>query len=593
MRRFMPFIALASIALLCAPAQAGASKKFEKYGFSWTLPSGDWQFNPMSPSDVNAGFVAKAACTAASVEAIIYTKPTDGLSLGERVQEMKDRGGDGLGEAVRSKVLDTTLSGVKGKVVVQRIKADGGARGQFRKYAIISDGKFYQMLIRSWHGAHESAKDEVNGIRKGFRLLKGAGGPDKDETLTEIGGSQKNQARPEDDDDDSEDDEDSSGDDDDDDGWGPPGPTKTGNKVCLPSHNLEWTIPTDSPFRWVEGIENEKAKEGMFLAAQARMERKKKEFEKDTPDYNQCRISLVIQETPPGHKPVKWVKSSQLQDDIRKDVFKGETNNSKTLIKDKVRFGNVKAAYLKMEGKIRGGPATYLYFQKSLKGELYSLRVLVRGHVDRMKQFNKPLGQLLKGLRFVDTKEPQAGPLLTIVPDFAAKRGSGLGKEKNFNGPGYTFKKPKFMAKVNADRSLLSMNRDFKNAFEGRSEDGEAYLYFEIRNYKLNISNTPNPDPEKFVEKRGQDWLAGAGDGASIGGKKGKLKFKNGKFGTAKGLTYKFTGVLEKAPFIEEGWVVKHKNTMLWLKMQYGGKDAEKKLKPLAKKVRKAMKFKK
>lgn len=598
MRRYLPVVLLL-VALLCTPAVAGASKTFEKYGFSWTMPSGDWEFNPVSPSDVSNGFVAKAQCLAASIEVFVFTKPTEDLSLGEFVKEIRGRGGDGLGTVARTKVLDTTLSGIKGKVVIQKIKADGDVDGHFRKYAIVSNGKFYLLLMRTWHGAHETAKDEINGIRKGFRLLKGAGGPDKDESMTEVDGTPSRKATASEDDDIDED-ESSEGDDDggdDDDGdWPAGGPVKKGDTVCLPTHNFEWTLPKgeDSPWRWADKTENEKQKEGMFLAVVGRLERKKKEFEKDTPDYNRCQAVLYIQPTPPGHKPSTWVKSSRLQDDLRKDIFNGEADNSKTRTKEKVNFGNVKAAFLMMSGKRENTKASFLYFQKDLRGETYTLRVLVTGHTDRMRQFQQPLKRLLQGIHFPETKEAQRGPLNQIITDFAAKRGKNAGKEKKYSGPGYTFTKPAFMAEIQPGGNAKSMNRDFRHGFEGRTPDGEHYLYFEIRTYKLNEPNRPNPDPEKFVEKRGQDWLAGAGEGASIGGKKGdKLKFKNGRFGPAKGLTYKFTGNLEGTPFVEEGWVVKHKSTLLRITMQYGGQDAEKKLKKMAKTVKKAMKFKK
>ncbi len=592
MRRFAPVFVLLLAAVMCLPADAGTSKKFEKFGFSWTAPSDDWQFHPMSSADVNAGFVAKAQYQAASVEVIIYTKPTDGLSLSDRVQELRNAGGEGLGDAVRTKVLDTTLSGVKGKVVVQKIKADG-AEGHFRKYAIIADGKFFQMLVRCWHGAHESAKDEINGIRKGFRLLKGAGGADKDESLTEVD-NKKRVANPEDG---SSDDEDDSSDDEDDGNWPPDGPTKKGKTVCLPSHNMEWTIPEDSPFTWVEGIENEKAKDGMFLRAQARLKRTKKEFEKNTPDFNDCIVRLFIRPTNVGEKPNTTVKSSQLQDEIRKEVFGGEVNAQKTRTKWPTKFGNHKAGYLKMEGEVNGRKTSFLFFQSILKGETYNLQVRIIGHTDRMKQFGKPLAAFLRGIKFLDLKEPQRGPLMSIIPDFAAKRGSSAGTEKEFRGPGYTFKKPEWMAQLKPGGQALSMNRDFKHAFEGRSKDGDGYVYVEIRSQKAHIPNRPGPDPEKMIEKRGQDWLAGAGEGAEIGGKKGKLKYKKGGIGSAKGFTYTFTGELEKAPFTEQGWIVKHKGNLIWVRIQMGGgkkgETALKKDKRDAKKVLKFIKFKK
>ena len=134
-----------------------------------------------------------------------------------------------------------------------------------------------------------------------------------------------------------------------------------------------------------------------------------------------------------------------------------------------------------------------------------------------------------------------------------------------------------------------SMNRDVRFVGEARSADGKAYFYYEVRTFKLNVANRPNPKQETFVEKRAQDWEAGAGKEAYIGGK--KLKYKKSSYGKAKGLSYKFTGHLGKEPVVEEGWVVKHKSTLLWIKHQYIGEGAYKLLSKLGKNCKKAMKF--
>lgn len=601
-----PLLLLPLLLALPAPtAQAGASKTFKEHGFAWTMPSDEWQFSPTSAEDVSAGFVAKAECTAASIEVIVYAKPTGGLSLDERVGELRDAGGDGLGDATRTVVADTTLSGVAGKVVIQKIRADGGTEGHFRKYVIIADGRFYQLLIRCWYGAHETAKEEVNGIRQGFRLLSGAGGPDKDESLEEIpsggepgadgadgasGGSRPSAGGGEVDPDKA-----GSGD------WPPNGPKRNGRTVEVTGHNLEWTLPEDDSWTWAAAIEDVKAESGQFLIARAKIAREKKEFEKDTPDFQQGTFDVLIQPAQPGFKPDTWVKSGDAQQEVEKNwKYFEQIESGKTRTDESVKLGNHTGAYLKLEGtsKRHGAPAVLMLFATQLGAELYVFRAFCWGHTDVFKQMAPIVAGALKGVKFLDTREPQAGPLLSIIPDFAGKRGADLGVEKDYGGLGFKFTKPASMVRVQPGGQELSMNRDFAHAFEGRTEDGEAYLYFEIRTYKLNISNTPNPDEEKLLDGRAQAWLAGAGEGASVGGKDGKVKFKGGSFNGAKGITYEFTGMLKEVPFTEEGWLVKHKNALLWIRAQFGGpvvkgQDAAKRLKDLWKDVRKGLKLSK
>ena len=101
---------------------------------------------------------------------------------------------------------------------------------------------------------------QVNGIRKGFRLLKGAGGPDKDEPMNEVGsgdasGDGGNAM------DDIEANEDTGAPDD----WPANGPKLDGTTVRMPERNLEWTLPKDGPFQWAGAIEDVKAEAGQFV----------------------------------------------------------------------------------------------------------------------------------------------------------------------------------------------------------------------------------------------------------------------------------------------------------------------------------------
>ena len=583
----LPLAALLCAALLLVPTTAsvaGPSKEFAAEGFTWSLPDG-WAFSAVSPDDKKHGIVAKAECENASISAFIFVQASD-LDVTGRVDDIKKAGGEGVGRVVKQAVKDTTLSGVKGKVVVKKIKPDGGGEGHFRTYVIHAGGKFYQLIVQAWHGSHVGQVEGLNGIRKGFRLAKGAGGDDADETFDEVDSG--------DDSDDSGDGSSDAGGDDsagDDIDWPAKGPTREGRCVKLPHRNVEWTLE-DGPVKWVGGIDDAKAESGRFMWAAGLVPRKKKEFEKDTPDNNRLILDMIMQKAPPGFKPSNFVTGSGAQNLIQKqwrtltDIDTGKTRN-----KDDVKIGNARGAFVKFEGKHNGMHRVVMLFVVVLRGELYFFRGIGDGHTDVYRHLAPYVGNSLKGVKFPETKEDQRGPLaIPSVPDFASDRGDDKAKKKKYTLPGVTFEKPEGMAKVPAGGS---MERELRWAGEMRSEDGESYLYFDISAWQLNIPNTPNTDPEDVINKRMEQWKAGAGDDALLS-KKGKPPFfKKGSFGRGKGLTYRFTGSLDGVPFVEEAWVVKYKANLLRFRFQYGGPDAEKKMKKLIKSVKKGVKFKK
>ena len=329
--------------------------------------------------------------------------------------------------------------------------------------------------------------------------------------------------------------------------------------------------------------------------ASGRVKRKKGEFEKNTPDFNHLQMTLLIQPVPPGLKAADWVKQGGLKDNVVKTFRLLESPiTGKTVLKDKTKIGNHTGAWGKLEGKHRGAHRVVFAFTTVLRGDWYIWLAVGDGHTDAYKHLRKTVGQALKGIKFLDTTEPTRGPLaIASVPDFAGKRGDGLGKEKGYTLPGIRYEKPEWMAKIPAGSSL---ERELRWAGEGRTKDGKHYLYFDISHWPLDVQG-PRKKPEEPIEKRMEQWTAGAGDEAKLS-KKGKAPFfKRGNFGKGKGLTYKFTGHLGKIPFTEEGWVVQYKQNLLRFRMQYTGTPDElkknKELKAMIKAAKKAVKYQK
>jgi hypothetical protein len=125
--------------------------------------------------------------------------------------------------------------------------------------------------------------------------------------------------------------------------------------------------------------------------------------------------------------------------------------------------------------------------------------------------------------------------------------------------------------------------------WEGRSADGQAYLWFDVRSWSLSDTAVQRRKLEDWTTDRESQWKAGAGSDAFVG--KGKQSWSDGSFGTAKGLTYRYTGSLRDVPFVEQGWVVKAKGSVLFLRAQFGGPNAEKAMEPLMKAIKKGIKF--
>lgn len=587
-------ILLALLLLPATAALAGPSKEFTSEGFTWSLPDG-WVFSPVSPADKQNGVVAKAECENASIHAFIFMQQSD-LGVDGRVKDVQDAGGEGMGTVVRQTVKPTTLSGVKGKVVIKKIKPDGGGEGHLRTYVIHTGGTFYQLIVQAWHGSHVSQTEGLNGIRKGFRLAKGAGGEDADETFDEVDSGSEGEGEG---DGGGGDADAAGGSDSSTDGgrdWPKNGPTREGNCVKLHNRNVEWTLPEDGPLQWVGAAEDAKQESGRFMWAAARVPREKKEFEKDTPDFNFLMMDMLIQPVPAGLKAADWVQQGGLQNNVVKNFrFLKEPMASKTVLRDETKIGNHTGPWGKFEGTEDGQHRVVMVFTTVLRGEWYLIRAVGTGHTDAYKHLAPVVGKALRGIKFITTQEDQRGPLLIqSVPDFASERGEHKGEEREYTLPGIQFEKPAWMAKIPAGGS---MERELRWAGEGRTEDGKEYMYFDISTWQLNIPNTPRKQPEEVIENRIEEWKAGAGPEALLS-KKGKPPFyKRGNFGRGKGLYYKFTGHLQETPFTEEGWVVEWKQHLLRFRVQYsGGPDALKKnkeLKAMFKDIRKGVDFKK
>ena len=415
MRRLLPvFLSALALALVLLPLThaAAAEKEFSDAGVKWKLPDG-WSFSPVSGAEKGAGFFAKVECSSASVEVWAYAKASDGLDVAQRAAELKQAGAEGMGSVQKTKVLDTTLSGVKGKVVVQRIQADGGTPGHFRKYVIVSGGKFYQLLMRCWHDAHSSVGDEINAVRQGFRLLKGAGGKDATETLSEVDEA----AAKDDDDDDSDDDE---GDDEDDDGWPRNGPKKEGRKVSMDNHNFRWDLPEASKFEWTGATDNVNQQDRpLHVRDGSGQAQKKKEYEKNTPRQQRG----TDRRDPAQHE--SWVQARRLDQEGEREGLRPEAAGLPVQGRGvhqqgqrQVR-GNHRASFVKFNGTFKGKKRVVDGLRRdACAARRTFVSAVVQGHTDAYKQMAPLVGKAIKGNRVPRDRRAR--------PRAAARHDSGL-----------------------------------------------------------------------------------------------------------------------------------------------------------------------
>ena len=569
---------VATLLLVPAAALAGTSKEFKDAGFTWTLPDG-WTFASLAPQEEQNGFVAKANDASGRIQVYAYAVATD-LDVAGRVQDIQNAGGMGAGDVKATKVLDSTLSGVKGKVVIESIEGQGGAKLHLRHYVIKSGGKLYMLVVRAWHGSHVAGAGAINAARKGFRLLQGAGGEDADEPMTEVGDGGETQAKG----------PGAVG------GWPKTGPKLEGNTAVLERHNVKWTLPDDSPFKWQGAAANyDKFEYGQLVWAGGRVKRDKKEYEKDAPDYNVAHLDLLCLkidlEKSPGFKVLDWIKGGGAENTVKQWKFFKDIQAGRTRVWNEMAFGNVPGAAVRYEGTAaQGGAGLLLMHATVMQGKLYLARALCRGYNDIWQTMKMDIGRAIQGIEFIDTTRPISGPLLGAFVSWAWDRGEDRGEEKTYKRPGFSFEKP---AELNYLKAPQGANMpQLQWAGEARSKDGKAYLYFQVTMVSLVVPRGETmPNEEDILEKRAASWRSGAGSAADMGGAKGALKSRKGRFRGAGGEKYTFTGHLGTTPFVEEGYVVKHKQALYHILFQYGGEDAEKHLKKLIKSVEKGFKF--
>ena len=591
-------LALATLALCWIGSDAAVArtaKAFKAHNFEWSIPEG-WTFQEVSEANREFGHVAAALSPGNEVQIMVYASRTD-LPPDDRAVELKQAMSQFLaGELNHCEIFDSTLSGVRGKVVVGEGTTGGGAPGHVRLYVIGHRGRLYHLEVKAFHGAHVTRRDEINAARKGFRLLKG--GPkaeDKDEQFNEFGSA------------DAEEEEEGNaglGD------WPAKGPKRLEDgTVEFTGLNLRWStkgtdFKFDKPINDVSKAWKDEGKGRVSFNAviqvTGQVKRvKKQEFEKDAPDVNGAHGMLWIYKMPGAADSAATIRSSKLQDDIRKHHQLDEFKAGQTRQWDRIDIGNRKKSgyMIRLVADTESGQeVTILHIESQLRGFMYRWRWTLQGHTDRFKTLMKPISRLLKNVEFIDPIDNVPGPFLGPkgATTYSGERGEPTKKKQlyNFSKAGFTFKAPEGLR----DLGLKKMgNLDVALGFEWRTPDGQKYLYFDVQTFPLDRPAHlagrvwERPDVEEKANKHITAWEAGTEEGKR---KLGKLKKGGSLFRFRGKFSYRMEAEKKGVPYVEEGCWVTQKGLIIWVRVQFAGKGAEndKDVKKMLKAIKKGFK---
>jgi len=336
----------------------------------------------------------------------------------------------------------------------------------------------------------------------------------------------------------------------------------------------------------------------------AQLERVKGEFDpEDAPKHNTLMGVLFMAEMPGQHDSDKWIRSPEFERELMADYGFTSFNSSKSRTQG-IPLGNHKGVMAVREGERQNGTsAVIVHIEATLRGWIYRWYFLIEGYEgDRFKQFQPFLNGLFGGIHFLENTEFVPGPLIGTdgIATFSGKRGTAKDEEKKYEISGFSwtapsnrsrggytptdgwvFKKPPGLAEIHQGERGLQL------ALETRSEDGQSYIYYSIWAEATARLQNEKREPEMIIDDHAKSWLSTLGDGAKCS-KSGKAPFfRPGSYEGEKGLKYEFTATVDGVPYTEEGYVIDRKQTTYWVRIQLGGKDAEKALKSELKAIQK------
>lgn len=542
--RIRPLVVVAALLaplLLRGVASAEDAKKVvtdKDHDFRWELPS-SWDLQEPSAGEKEDGYQAKAKrSVSAGVECIanVFVKPAAGATLDTFVSMMKDKKRSALSETSEEEA-DVEWAGVSGaKAVTLLGKAENGSSVKWFVRAVIAGDNYHQVSVMSVNAAHADVGSEIDEVLAGYRLLSAP-------AAAEGGAAPANALKRE-----------------------------------FPNVGLTWTLPEGGQ-READAVKEGEPKRlwkwGFVPQGNPGLARGQDGLLSAVIFSLNERPLMIAELTLPkvtnqDMAPASIVKNEGNFDDLAKALFDGTPVPN---IDADCRVGNARGAYFTLAGNARedNKPLFVRFYFVTLQQQLFQLKIQAFDGAETSE--NEFMKALVNGLAWTDTTVGIRGPILAPFPTASTDRKNwkDLGKKREVVGS-ISFKKPAQFGEV-----PLSGAQGFIFAAEVRKPG--AYLFVAI--FKDDAAKIGQGAPpfslQSMIDKHENDWKTEMTN-PKTRGKGEKANSKEGMLKTGKGHTYEFSGEKDGFPFVEKGWVVKAGKDIVWLRAQFGGKDAEKTL---------------
>jgi hypothetical protein len=445
-------------------------------------------------------------------------------------------------------------------------------------------GAFHGLLIKAYNGVEDEIGNELEVLRRGYRLIKGAGpeepplqpvddakkGEAKDGGKKEEEGAKMSLVEP--------------------DPWPETGPKREGDTVTFPTWNVSWTLPKDGPWRIARVSDDESTgkRVGMIVAARlpAYKPEKPPEGEPETEGVDPtCEVHLVTHKADVGMLPEKLLEIDKILAGIAKNTFDKVNIGDRRVEKD-APIGNIRGAGMQNRGMKNEKVRIHRFYVAHMKGIHYQVEVFLDGDKHADKVFNEPLKVLMSGIKVLDTAENVRGPWViegvphSVLPHDPVKTANEIRL-------GFKFKAPKDVHEVDVKKDHGQPGLQL--SVEAWAPDGKTYVFTDVIARKESTKAESLMTPESIVQQRKSTWETEATDPVTI--TKGKSAHFDGSYAGAKGVGYRFTGTFRGVAVVEKGFVVRGKNHLYWVRQQFIGPDAEKTMAPVAKSIEKAIKL--
>jgi hypothetical protein len=567
-------VALALAAVLLpsrAPARAaGPSQAFEEKNFRLTLPSDEWKFVEPADDDKQNGFVVYAKRVVSpgdEVDARVSVREAGGSDVESLLAQAKDVKEANYADVKSESPKAVEFAGTRGYSFWMTGKADNGSAVVFRVYGTVVGGALHMLDVRMSNGAGDKVGQEVDALVAGYRVLKGsaAGTPPTAPTAPPANGGDGTPPAP--------------------DGSGG-GAAANGRTKEFKNFGLSWTLPEPKkaadpkpdegggdakpagpPPQWAWDRNDgnvDLPKEGNGMLARAGLV-----------DGDQNPIIVEFFARPNDEKTNASVKRVVNSESLVEDITKKFFSDVPVPKQDEfVTLGNWHGGEVRLTGKSKEDPPKefqFRFYAAILQKTYYTWQVHVRGSA--MKTATSQLKELFAGLLWKDTTEGVLGPVGAPFPGSTETRGKGGGAESKVVNPAFTFTKPASFSAL----EFPATAKDFADwRWAGEARKPGAYVFVGILAFPVDSFTKAKPprEPESKIDDLENDWRNVVTDAATRP-KSDKKNREWGDFAKIRAATYEFRGTAEQTPFLERGYLMKTGQTVLLVRVQYGGKDAE------------------